>query len=144
MLRCDRNEPCSSCEIRNQDCVYTQAPLPNHKRRDGKQVNQSLKRIRRLEELVTSLASRNDLSSSEAETSSRDSSAGVCMYQQSIKHENVNKDGLTENLESKKYNTGRIQVNGGQPVYISGSSWSAIRDEVSSYLPSLCSFEGSE
>ena len=127
ILRCDRNDPCSSCKIREISCTYTTNAQPKPAPRERKLVNDSLERVRRLEKLVSSLASDAKLASTDLDTKADISTNSMTsLGRAKVLAKNTNKPedlAITNTL-------GKIQVNGDQTIYVSAAHWATIRDEV--------------
>lgn len=131
MLRCDRDDPCSSCKIREISCTYTTNSQPKPAPRERKLVNDSLERVRRLEKLVSSLASDAKSTDSDLDTKTKISTESIAnLGRANVLAGNTNKPedlAITNTL-------GKIQVNGDQTIYVSAAHWATIRDEVNTRL----------
>ncbi|KAH8901265.1 hypothetical protein GQ53DRAFT_631746 [Thozetella sp. PMI_491] len=108
-LKCDRKEPCGNCISRSVDCLY--APYPRRARERGQGVSMGAStgttqqldaRIRRLEQLLSSVAAQKEQMTSDGSDSSR---AGLLK-------------------------PGRIMSGNNQTTYVSGTHWASIGDEI--------------
>jgi len=133
-LRCDRQEPCSNCSSRGVSCSYTSSPQPKSFAKEQKQVNNSLERIRRLEQLVASLTPTPQEASQVppiATARSGSSPHTDAISSQSFAHADR---GISSYQELPRDKTpshmGRMEVNSSHTVYLSAAHWTTISDEV--------------
>lgn len=129
MLRCDRCDPCSSCKIRDISCTYTPGIQSKPVQKERKLVNDSLDRIRRLEELVSSLASGSKSSSPASSIGSAGSTANTDSQRTG---NSIPGTGPNDSLKPQELatNLGKIRIEGDQTVYVSAAHWATIQDEV--------------
>ncbi|KAM5343615.1 hypothetical protein ACJ41O_012152 [Fusarium nematophilum] len=117
-LKCDRDEPCSNCVARGIDCAY--APWPRGRaaaqKRNGTQQLEG--RIRHLEQLLGSIVSQMPPRQGEASTPSSQAP-------QPTGYE------PPEN-GAHQVKPGRMMSSDSEMVYVSGSHWAAICNEVDS------------
>lgn len=134
MLRCDRNEPCSSCLSRGIPCSYTSSPQPKSLSKERKQVNNSLERIRRLEELVASLTSSQQATGQASSTTpargGTSSGADATSFQSFLNSGPRVSSSNELPRDQPSHNTGKIEVSSSHTVYVSAAHWTTIRDEV--------------
>ncbi|KAH7134170.1 fungal-specific transcription factor domain-containing protein [Dactylonectria macrodidyma] len=118
-LKCDRNQPCSNCLSRDADCTYAsgrrgrgfpQSRGSNHQLED---------RIRRLEQLISTMASQtpqqgeNNLASNNKQDTSSDA---ISSY--------------STPAELLGIKPGRMMATDNQTTYVSGTHWAALCNEV--------------
>lgn len=141
-LRCDRQETCSNCITRAISCTYTLngQPRPSSSKTARRKVNahtRPIERVRRLEELVASLASDRHASAKDS------ASSGGSVRSDADPFATSSADAYVEGEESRPGprdqspvaplvdKLGRLEMNNGQMVYLSAAHWATICDEVS-------------
>ncbi|KAH7150336.1 fungal-specific transcription factor domain-containing protein [Dactylonectria estremocensis] len=118
-LKCDRNQPCSNCLARDAECTYASG-------RRGRGFPQSRggnpqleDRIRRLEQLISTMASQTP---QQAESNSASSNK-----QKASSNATSSYSDPAELLEIKP---GRMMASDNQTTYVSGTHWAALCNEV--------------
>ncbi|KAF5007783.1 hypothetical protein FDECE_5907 [Fusarium decemcellulare] len=133
ILKCNRDEPCSNCVARNVDCVY--APWPRGRaaaqRREGNQQHLD-SRVRHLEQLLSNIVSQMPVQQGRSSDGTSQSvgnlaSSDVAMISDTSPQFPGSESRQNGELVMKP---GRMMLNSNEMIYVSGSHWSAICNEV--------------
>ncbi|KAI2480160.1 c6 transcription [Pyrenophora tritici-repentis] len=136
-VKCDKKNPCSNCVRAKIECVFPgpgRAPRKSRKPADA----ELLERLRRLEDVVTSLNAQvegHEQEAADRERSRQNSTVDdPCPYAQSSSgggesraHAQVAVDNSVEGLENR---FGRLVVEKGRSRYINNSFWASLNNEV--------------
>ncbi|EDU43367.1 conserved hypothetical protein [Pyrenophora tritici-repentis Pt-1C-BFP] len=136
-VKCDKKNPCSNCVRAKIECVFPgpgRAPRKSRKPADA----ELLERLRRLEDVVTSLNAQvegHEQEAADRERSRQNSTVDdPCPYAQSSNgggesraHAQVAVDNSVEGLENR---FGRLVVEKGRSRYINNSFWASLNNEV--------------